>query len=138
MALSIDDVRNFIRSQHHGVLAAARSDGRPQLSPVLVGVDDDGSLIISTRETAQKTLNVRRRNWASICVFADDFFGDWVQAEGPVTVESLPDVMEALVRYYRLVAGEHSNWAEYRVAMQRERRVLLRIAIERVGPTRAG
>src|SRR6478609_1441037 len=105
MSLTTDDVREFIRSHHRGVLATTRRDGGPQLSPVLVGVDDDGSLIISTRETAMKTANARRHGRASVCVFEDNFFGDWVQAEGGVEVESLPAAMEGLVRYYRLVAG---------------------------------
>ena len=75
---------------------------------------------------------------AAVCVFQDEFFGTWFQAEGPATIESLPRAMEGLVRYYRLVAGEHPDWAEYRAAMQRERRVLLRIQIERAGPLRSG
>jgi PPOX class probable F420-dependent enzyme len=135
---SPDEVREFIRSHHRGVLATLRRDGRPQLSPVLVGVDDDGSLIISTRETAMKTLNVRRNGWASVCVIQDGFFGNWVQAEGPATIDSLPEAMEALVRYYKLVSGEHRDWDDYRAAMRRERRVILRIRIERAGPSRAG
>jgi PPOX class probable F420-dependent enzyme len=138
MALSADDARAFVRVHHRGVLATLRRDGRPQLSPVLVGVDDDGSLIISTREPARKTLNVRRTGWDSVCVFEDAFFGQWLQAEGPASVESLPAAMDGLVRYYRLVAGEHPDWDDYRAAMQREQRVLLRIRIERVGPTRGG
>jgi PPOX class probable F420-dependent enzyme len=138
MTLSADDVRSFIRSHHRGVLATGRRDGAPQLSPVLVGVDDDGSLVISSRETAMKTANVRRRGWASVCVFQDEFFGEWVQAEGPASVESLPAAMDGLVRYYRLVAGEHPDWDDYRAAMEREQCVLLRIRLERVGPKRAG
>jgi PPOX class probable F420-dependent enzyme len=138
MTLSADEVRSFIRAHHRGVLATIRRDGAPQLTPVLVGVDDDGSLVISTRETAMKTANVRRRGWASVCVFQEGFFGEWVQAEGPASVESLPGVMDGLVRYYRLVAGEHPDWDDYRAAMERDRRVLLRIRIERVGPKQAG
>ncbi len=136
--MSPDEARAFIRTHHRATLATLRRDGKPQLSPVLVGVDDDGSLIISTRQTALKTANVRRNAWASVCVFEDAFFGGWVQAEGTASVDSLPAAMEGLVRYYRLVAGEHPDWDEYRAAMQRERRVLLRINVERVGPTRAG
>jgi hypothetical protein len=68
----------------------------------------------------------------------DGFFGDWAQAEGPATIESLPQAMEGLVRYYRILRGEHDNWDEYRAAMQRDKRVLLRISVERVGPTRGG
>ncbi len=78
MTLTPDEVRPFIRSHQRGVLATMRRDGGPQLSPVLVGVDDDGSLIISTREPARKTANVRRagdyraamqRDNASCCAF---------------------------------------------------------------------
>ena len=133
-----DEVRGFIRAHHRGVLATTRRDGGAQMSPVLVGVDDDGSLMISTREGAIKTINVRRHGRAAVCVFADEFFGEWVQAEGPATVETVPAAMEALVRYYRLTAGEHPDWDDYRAAMARDRRVLLRINIDRVGPLTAG
>jgi PPOX class probable F420-dependent enzyme len=138
MSVTADEARAFIQIHHRGVLATVRKDGEPQLSPVTVGVDEDGSLIISTRETAMKTLNVRRNGRASVCVFQDSFFGAWVQAEGMATVESLPEAMEGLVRYYRLVAGEHPDWEDYRRAMVRDRRVLLRMQIERVGPQVAG
>lgn len=138
MSISVDEVRDFMRTHHRGVLATLRRDGKPQLSPVLVGVEDDGTLVISTREPALKTANIRRGTWASVCVFEDAFYGQWVQAEGPATVASLPEAMEGLVRYYRLVAGEHPNWGDYRAAMQRERRVLLRLTIERAGPNRSG
>jgi PPOX class probable F420-dependent enzyme len=138
MTVTLDELRSFVRAHHRGVLATTRRDGGVQLSPVLVGVDEDGSLIVSTRETAMKTANVRRSGRASICVFSDEFFGPWMQAEGRATVESLPGAMEALVRYYRLVAGEHRDWDDYRRAMDRERRVLLRIQVQRVGPTREG
>jgi PPOX class probable F420-dependent enzyme len=138
MPLSEEDVRNFIRSRRRGVLATLRNDGKPQLSPVLVGVDDDGSLIISTRETAIKTANVQRHGWASVCVVEDAFFGQWVQAEGPASIDSLPEAMDGLVRYYRRVAGEHPDWDDYRAAMVRDRRVLLRIRIQRAGPNRSG
>jgi PPOX class probable F420-dependent enzyme len=138
VAVSADEVRGFVRSQHRAVLATLRADGLPQLSPVLVGVDDDGSLVISTRQTAIKTRNVRRRAWASICVFEEGFFGRWVQAEGAASIEALPAAMEGLVRYYRQVAGEHPDWDDYRRAMHRERRVLLRLRIDRAGPTSSG
>ena len=102
MTLTADDVRTFIRSNQNGVLATQRRDGAPQLSPVTVGVDDDGSLMISTRETAIKVANVGRNGRASVCVFENGFFGQWYQAEGPASIETLPEAMEALVRYYRL------------------------------------
>jgi PPOX class probable F420-dependent enzyme len=104
----------------------------------VVATDDDGALIVSTSETAAKTANLRRHPRAALCLFTDQFFGPWYQAEGPVTIESLPEAMEDLVRYYRLVLGEHPDWDDYRSAMVRERRVLLRLQIERVSPSKAG
>lgn len=136
--MTVDEAREFIREHHRAVLATTRQDGGTQMSPVIVAVDDDGSLVISTRETAMKTAHVRRTPHAAVCVFHEQFFGPWVQAEGSVTVESLPEAMEGLVRYYRLAVGEHPDWDDYRAAMERERRVLLRLRIERVGPNRQG
>jgi PPOX class probable F420-dependent enzyme len=107
------------------------------MSPILVAVDDDGSLVISTSQATTKTANVRRHGWASVCVFEDAFYGNWVQAEGPASVEPAPAAMDALVRYYRLISGEHPDWDDYRTAMVRDRRVLLRIRIDRVGPSRS-
>lgn len=128
----------MIREQHRAVLATKRDDGGPQMSPVLVALDDDGRVLISTRETAVKVRNVRRDARAWLCVLPDGFFGRWVQVEGRVEIVSLPAAMDGLVDYYRRVSGEHDNWADYRAAMQRERRVLLRVSLERAGPDRAG
>src|SRR6266851_6583721 len=125
------EASDLIRSHHRGVLATLRRDGMPQMSPVLVGVDDDGSLVVSTRETLVKTTNVRRHGWAAVCVFEDAFYGQWVQAEGPASVESMPAALEGLVRYYRKISGEHPDWDDYRADMQRDRRVLLRIRVTR-------
>jgi PPOX class probable F420-dependent enzyme len=108
------------------------------MSPVACGVDDDGRVIVSTRETAMKTKNLKRDPRASLCVISDGFFGEWVQVDGTATVVSLPDALEGLVDYYRKVAGEHPDWDDYRNAMQREQRVLVRIDLERAGPTKSG
>src|SRR5438067_624030 len=131
--MTVDEVREYIRQNHHAVLATMRRDGGVQMSPVGVAVDEDGTLVISSRETAMKTLNLRRDPRGYLCVFQDRFYGPWVQAEGRVAIESLPEAMESLVRYYRLIAGEHPDWSDYRAAMERERRVLLRLHVERVG-----
>ena len=95
-------------------------------------------MIISTRETAVKTRNLRRNPLASLCVFTDAFFGRWVQVEGSAEVVSLPEAMEFLVEYYRLVSGEHPDWDDYRAAMVRDRRCLIRIEITRAGPDISG
>ena len=129
---------DFLRAHHRAVLATSRSDGMPQLSPVTCTVDDEGRVLISTRETAVKTKNLRRRPRASLCVFTDTFFGEWVQVEGNAEVISLPDAMDLLVEYYRRVSGEHPDWDDYRAAMIRDRRVIARITITRAGPDVSG
>lgn len=136
--MDADTAREFVRRHSHAVLATQRGDGRPQLSPVAVTVDEGGRAIVSSRETAVKVRNLRREPFASLCVFTDRFYGDWVQIEGPVEIVSLPDAMEPLVDYYRRVAGEHSDWDDYREAMRREQRCLVRVTIERAGPNVAG
>ncbi|HEX5615511.1 MAG TPA: PPOX class F420-dependent oxidoreductase [Acidimicrobiia bacterium] len=130
--------RDHLRLHHRAVLATRRADGRPQLSPVVAAVDDDGNVVISTRETAIKTKNARRDPHVSLCGFADDFFGEWVQIDGTATVVSLPEAMDRLVDYYRKVSGEHPDWDEYRDAMRDQRRVVLRITIDDAGPDVAG
>jgi PPOX class probable F420-dependent enzyme len=132
--VDLDRARDFIRENHRAILSTVRADGTPQMSPVLCTVDDAGRVIVSTREHAVKTRNVRRDPRAWLCVIPDSFFGGHVQVEGHVTVVSLPEAMEPLVDYYRRVAGEHPDWDEYREAMQRDQRVLLRLELVRAGP----
>lgn len=136
--MELDEARTFLADHHHAVLITLRADGRPQASPVLAGVDDDGKVAISTRETAVKTKNARRDPRVSLCVLSDPFFGPWVQVDGLAEIVPLPDAMQGLVGLYRQVAGEHPNWDDFRAAMERERRVVLRVEIERAGPERGG
>jgi PPOX class probable F420-dependent enzyme len=136
--MDLDKAREVIREQHRAVLATIRTDGTPQMSPVLVALDDEGRVLVSTREAALKVRNLRRDPRLWLCVLPDGFFGRWVQVEGSAEIVSLPDAMDGLVDYYRRISGEHENWDDYREAMQRERRVLLRVAIVRAGPDRAG
>jgi PPOX class probable F420-dependent enzyme len=136
--MNLDDAREFMRVHHRAVLATNRADGRPQLSPVTVGVDADGRVLISTRETAIKAKNLARDPRASLCVLTDRFFGEWIQAEGTAELIRLPAAMDLLVDYYRRVAGEHPDWDEYREAMRNERRLVVTITLTRAGPDRSG
>ncbi|MEN3309907.1 MAG: hypothetical protein V7603_6109 [Micromonosporaceae bacterium] len=136
--MDINEARDVIRTQHQAVLATYRADGAPQLSPVTANLDGDGYVVISTRHTAYKVRNLRRDPRAYLCVLPDAFYGRWVQVDGRVTVIDLPEAMDPLVDYYRRTAGEHPDWDDYRAAMVRERRVLLRMAIDRAGPDKSG
>ena len=136
--MDITKAQQFLRDNECAVLATTRRNGQIQMSPVTVGLDAKGRAIISSRETAYKVRNLRHRPQASLCVFVDEFTGPWVQVNGPAEIVSLPEAMELLVEYYRQVAGEHPDWDDYRRAMQRDQRVLIRITIESAGPDHKG
>lgn len=136
--MEVAEALDFLRTNHQAVLATLRRDGTPQLTPVTAAVDAQGRVVISTRETAIKTANVRREPRAWLCAFPNTFYGRHVQIEARVNVLSLPEAMEPLVEYYRSVSGEHPDWADYREAMRRERRCLLELEVVRAGPDHAG
>jgi PPOX class probable F420-dependent enzyme len=137
-AMDLDDAREHVRHNSNAVLATLRKDGTPQMSPVAAAVDDQGRVVVSSRETAYKVKNLRRSPTAWLCVVSDAWYGPWVQVEGDVDVVSLPEAMEPLVDYYRRVAGEHPDWEEYRQAMRDEQRCLIRVSLRRAGPDRSG
>jgi PPOX class probable F420-dependent enzyme len=136
--VEIERAVGFVAGHHRAVLATFRSDGRPQLSPVTAGVDDDGRILISTRETAAKTKNLARDPRASLCVISDGFFGEWIQADGTAEIIRLPDALDLLVDYYRRISGEHPDWDDYRRAMVADRRVIVRLTVQRAGPDVSG
>ncbi|HEV7653642.1 MAG TPA: PPOX class F420-dependent oxidoreductase [Mycobacteriales bacterium] len=130
--MDVPEALEFLRQHHHGVLSVTRADGKAQLSPVDATVDENGQVVISSRETAYKVKSLRARPYGAFCGFTDRFFGQWVQVEGPVRVISLPDAMEPLVNYYRSIAGEHPDWDDYRAAMVADQRVLLTLRLDHV------
>ena len=136
--MDLDAARDFLRANHRGVLATRSSQGGVQQSPVIATVDAEGRVVISSRETAVKTKNLRRDPWTQLCAFTDRFFGDWIYAEGAAEVISLPEAMDLLIDYYERFPGENPDWDDYRARMERERRVLIRITVEHAGPDRKG
>ena len=136
--MDLDAAREFVSRNSQTVLATMRRDGTPQMSPVNTAVDADGRFVISSRETAFKVKNLRRDPRAWLCVLPDGFYGQWVFLEGSVDIQSLPDAMEPLVEYYRTLSGEHPDWADYRAAMERDQRCLIRVDVTRAGPDREG
>jgi PPOX class probable F420-dependent enzyme len=136
--MDIAEALDYVRTHHHAVLATLKSDGTPQLSPVTAGVDDAGRVVISTRETAYKVRHLRRDPRAWLCSFPDGFYGKWLQAAAVTEILSLPEAMEPLVEYYRRISGEHRDWDDYRAAMEREKRVLLRLTLTKAGPAVSG
>jgi PPOX class probable F420-dependent enzyme len=136
--VDLDLAREFIRENHRAVVATRRRDGSVQLSPVLVNVDGEGRGIISSRETAIKVMNLRRDPHAQLCVFENRWPGQWMGIDGEAEILSLPEAMDALIDYYRRFPDENPAWDEYRGRMRREKRVLIRIELQRAGPDRQG
>jgi PPOX class probable F420-dependent enzyme len=136
--MEVADALDFVRNNHRVVIATLRKDGSPSLTPVTAGVDDDDKIVISSRETAMKVKHLRRDPRAWLCLLNDGFFGEFMQAEGPVEIVALPDAMDGLIDYYRRMSGEHPDWDDYRAAMERDQRVLIRMTPSRVGPTAGG
>ena len=132
------ELLEFLRPRHHALLMTTRRDGRPQASPNTCGVDTEGRIVISTYPERAKALNIRRDPRVSVCVLSDDFGGPWVQVDGTAEVIDLPESVEPLVEYFRVISGEHSDWEEYRQAMRDQGKSLIRVTIERWGPIATG
>ncbi|HQR25419.1 MAG TPA: PPOX class F420-dependent oxidoreductase [Nocardioides sp.] len=139
--VSLDGLLDFVRPRHMMVLITERADGSPQASPVTGGVDDSGRIVISSYPERAKTRNARSRPSVSVLVLSDEFDGAWVQVDGTCEVLDAADgpvALDAFVEYFRNIAGEHSDWDEYRQAMVDQGKSLLRITPSRWGPVATG
>jgi PPOX class probable F420-dependent enzyme len=132
------ELADFIRPRHHAILVTTRADGSPQLSPVTCGLDTEDRVVISTYPARAKAVNARRDPRASAVILSDDWDGPWVQVDGTAEVLELPDAVEPLVEYFRVISGEHPDWDEYREAMRRQGKCLIRLTITRWGPIATG
>lgn len=133
-----DELDEFVRPRHHGVLLTRRGDGWPQASLVTMGLGDNGDILVSTYPERAKVHNLRRDPRASMVVMSDGFADEWVQCDGTATVVDIPDSVEELVEYFRNISGEHDDWDEYREAMVRQGKSLIRLTVERWGPIAKG
>ena len=131
--MEIEKGLNYVRDNSRAVLATRRRDGSPQMSPVNIAVVDE-EIIMSTRETAIKTWNMRRDPISWLCVFPDKWLGRWVQLQCRAEIVSLPDAMDLLVSYYRTLSGEHPDWDDYKRAMVDDQRCIVKFEIEAAGP----
>jgi PPOX class probable F420-dependent enzyme len=136
--VSRDELLDFIRARHHAIVITVRGGGGPQASPVTCGVDDEGRIVIATYPERAKTRNARRDPRVSVLFLSDDFGGAWVQVDGTGEVLDVPAAVEPLVDYYRAISGEHPDWGEYREAMVKQGKSLLRVTPERWGPVAIG
>ncbi len=160
-----EQLLDFVRTRHHLILVTRRGDGSPQLSPVSGGVDPDGRIVVSTYPDRAKATNLRRDPRASVLVLSDEWDDAWVQVDGTAEVLDMfpheaPDLPrsappdtnprggperapskeaeDGLVEYFRCISGEHPDWDDYRAAMRKQGKSLLRITPERWGPVATG
>jgi PPOX class probable F420-dependent enzyme len=122
---------DFARSHPRSVLVTLRGNGRPQLSNVLHWIDDEGVIRVSTTADRAKYANLRRTPWAALHVTSQDFWS-YAVLEGLVEVTepaaAVDDaVVDELVADYRGANGEHDDWDDYRAAMVRDRRAVVRL-----------
>lgn len=129
---------DFVRTRHQFVLITTRHDGAPQASPVTGGVDSEGRLVISSYPERAKARNAARDARVSVLVLSEKFDDEWVQIDGAAEVLEGEDAVEPLVEYFRAISGEHSDWQEYRDAMRRQGKCLIRITPTRWGPIATG
>jgi len=132
------ELEDFVRPRHHGVLLTRRSDGWPQSSLVSMGLDDAGRIVVSSYPERAKVHNLRRDPRASMVVQSDEWNGAWVQVDGQADVLDLPDALDGLCDYFRVISVEHPDWDEYRDAMAAQGKCLIRFTIERWGPIATG
>ncbi|WCH92194.1 PPOX class F420-dependent oxidoreductase [Streptomyces moderatus] len=136
--VSLEELLDFVRPRHRAVLLTRRADGSPQASPLTCGVDDSGRIVMSTYPERAKTRNAKRDERVSVLVISDEWNGPWVQVDGTAEVIDSPESVEPLVEYYRNIAGEHPDWAEYRSAMLKQGKSIIRVTPEKWGPVATG
>ncbi|GAA0625869.1 PPOX class F420-dependent oxidoreductase [Kribbella sandramycini] len=136
--VDLEGLLEFIRPRHHMLLITTRADGTPQASPVSGGVDAEGRIVISSYPERAKSTNVERNPQTSVVVLSDQWDGAWVQVDGQGEVIQLPEAVEPLVDYYRSISGEHPDWDEYREAMRKQGKCLIRITPTRWSPLATG
>ncbi|MGI8868425.1 MAG: PPOX class F420-dependent oxidoreductase [Mycobacteriales bacterium] len=135
--MATDPLRELLAARHGGVLATIKRDGRPQLSNVSYAYDAGADRIrVSVTDNRAKVANLRRDPRVSFHVASQDFWS-YAVAEGTaelsaVAADPRDATVEELIDVYREVQGEHPDWDDYRAAMVRDERIVLRIALERV------
>ena len=136
--VDLQSLLDFVRPRHNMVLLTTRSGGGVQSSPVSAGVDPEGRIVIASYPERAKSRNARRTGAASVLVLSDNFGDAWVQVDGTAEVLDVPQALDPLVDYFRSIAGEHSDWAEYRQAMVDQGKCLIRITPRRWSPIATG
>jgi PPOX class probable F420-dependent enzyme len=112
--MDLDDALEYFRHNHRAVLCTRRRDGRPQMSPVVQAVGNNGRILVSTRSLTVKIHNIKLDPYVSILALHDEFFGQWAQVDGVATIVQMPEAMQLLrFAYVQISGGQHPNWEEF-------------------------
>jgi PPOX class probable F420-dependent enzyme len=133
--MDISEAREFLKSNHHGVLVARKKDGSLQMTLVSPVLGRDGNVIITARETTYKVKNIRRNPQISLLVYGEKFHGsNYVQIDGKAEVIPHPEAMDIVLDWHRQIRGEPESWDQIREKTRAEGRIAIRVRIEKVGP----
>lgn len=117
-----EELDAFLRTRHKAIVVTRRTDGGDQTSPVTLGIDAEGRLLVSTYPERAKVANVRRDPRVAMCVLSDDFDGPWVHVEGTAEILDMPDALDPLVEYFRSISGESTRGGRRAAATTSARR----------------
>jgi len=133
--MEIADAQKFLQENHRACIAVRQKDGWPQMTLVTPGIDPEGRVIITSRGTTYKLKHLRRDPRVSMLIFGEQYSeSKFVQIHGTAEIIDLPDAMDMLIYWYRQLRGEHKNWDEYRKQMVDQKRAIIRVKIDKVGP----
>ena len=133
--MDIATAQKFLRDNHRACIAVRQKDGWPQMTLVTPAIDVEGRIIITSRGTTYKIKHLRRDPRVSMLIFGEQYSGSkFVQIHGTAELIELPKAMDILIYWYKQVRGEHKNWDDYKKQMQDEKRTIIRVTIEKVGP----
>jgi len=133
--MEVADAQKFLKDNHRACIAVRQKDGWPQMTFVTPAIDDRGRVIITSRGTTYKIKHIKRDPRVSLLIFGEQYSGSkFVQIHGSAEIIELAAAMDTLIYWYKQVPGEHKTWDEYKIQMQNEKRVIIRVNIEKVGP----
>jgi len=140
--MEIAEAQEFLKHNHHGVLVARKRDGSLQMTLVSPVIGTEGKVIITARDTTYKVKNIKRNPQVSLLVYGERFNGsNYIQIDGKAEVIPHPQAMDIVLEWHRQIRGEPASWDDIRKKTLTERRIAIRVSIEKAGPqtrTRGG
>jgi PPOX class probable F420-dependent enzyme len=140
--MEIAEAQEFLKHNHHGVLVARKRDGSLQMTLVSPVIGTEGKVIITARDTTYKVKNIKRNPQVSLLVYGEKFNGsNYIQIDGKAEVIPHPQAMDIVLEWHRQIRGEPASWDDIRKKTLTERRIAIRVSIEKAGPqtrTRGG